>query len=207
MNEYRTISHSGESFYSEKKSKFIGHTAPVSSQEEAVDFINGIKSMYKDASHNVGAYNIRKGNLSHSSDDGEPAGTAGVPVLETLLKADILDAAIVVTRYYGGTPLGAGGLIRAYSSTASAALRDAGPVIMRECAVYDVYVPYPQYGQFLKLLESLQITAGDKEFLEKIRVRCIADRDKEVKLQKEISDFFHGADEILFIRNEFLPQK
>ncbi|MCL1830586.1 MAG: YigZ family protein [Oscillospiraceae bacterium] len=206
MDEYLTIENFGESIYIEKKSRFLGHCKRVTSKEQAIEYINEIKNRYKDASHNVSAYNIR-GNISHSSDDGEPAGTAGVPVLETMLKADIVDAAVVVTRYYGGTPLGAGGLIRAYSSTASAALRDAKVVVMTQCVKYDVAVVYSSYDKLLKLLEDLQITITDREFLDIVKLKIITVKDKEQTLLNSLNEFFRGSGEVTFTGEEFLAHQ
>ena len=207
MEEYITLKGSGESILIEKKSRFIGHCTRVTSKEEAIEYINSVKVGYKDASHNVGAYNIRTGNINHSSDDGEPSGTAGVPVLETLLKANIVDAAVVVTRYFGGTLLGAGGLIRAYSSTASAALRDAKIVVMRECAIYDIVTPYPLYDRFLQLIEDIPIIIRDRVFLDKVTLRCIIAKNYEEQFLNEMQEFFHGTELISFIGYEFLPNE
>lgn len=205
MIEYITLKGRGESLLIEKKSRFIGHAAPVSSKEEALSFIESIRNEYKDASCNATAYNIRTGNLTHSSDDGEPSGTAGLPALETLVKANIVDAVVVVTRYYGGTPLGAGGLIRAYSSTASAALRDATVVLMTQCVVYDVTTPYSEYNRLLQLLESMKIIIRERDFLDKVILSCVTKKDNEENFIKELTEFFRGDTEISFINEEFLP--
>ena len=205
MDEYITLKGEGESILIEKKSRFLGHCSPVTSKEQAIEFINSIKSIYKDASHNVGAYNIRIGGLNHSSDDGEPSGTAGVPVLETLLKAKIVDAAVVVTRYFGGILLGAGGLIRAYSSTASAALRDAKIVVMTECVVYDISVTYPLYERLTKLLDDMNITINSRNFLDKVTIQCVTKKDNEHNLVNQLTEFFRGRDQFVLVREEYLP--
>jgi len=205
MEQYTTIKGPGESIYIEKKSRFLGHCARVTSKAEAIEYINEIKGIYKDASHNVGAYNIRTGNINHSSDDGEPSGTAGVPVLETLLKAGIVDAAVVVTRYFGGTLLGAGGLIRAYSTTASAALRDAEIVIMTQCVVYDVVTSYPSYDKLLQLLQTMPLTIGERVFLDTVKIQIVAKKENEETILRELKEFYRGTEVIEFIREEFLP--
>ena len=112
MKEYKTVEFESKDEFIEKKSRFIGYVKPVKTQEEATEFINAIKSKHWDATHNVSAYVLRDNNIQRSSDDGEPSGTAGVPTLDVLLKEGIVDTCVVVTRYFGGTLLGAGGLIR-----------------------------------------------------------------------------------------------
>jgi len=200
-----TLQGEGRSILIEKRSRFIGNACPVTTKEDAVDYINSIKNEYKDASHNVGAYFIRTGNLSHSSDDGEPSGTAGVPVLETLTKAKIVDAAVVVTRYFGGTLLGAGGLIRAYSSTASSALRDAKIAIMTCCVVYDLVVDYSMYERLLQLLEAMSIIVESRQFTDRVTLRCITKKSCEDTLVAKLGDFFRGETRVKFVKETFLP--
>ena len=115
MEEYKTIELEADDFFIEKKSRFIGYAKPIKTQQEALDFIAKIKSKHWDATHNVYAYVLRENNIQRYSDDGEPGGTAGVPMLDVLLKEGVVDACVVGTRYFGGTLLGAGGLVRAYS--------------------------------------------------------------------------------------------
>ena len=128
---HTTLEHEGVAEFVEKKSVFIGHACPVSSEEEALVYVKKKKSEYADARHNVWAY-LQKGEIvARYSDDGEPQGTAGVPVLDTIRKTGVSDAVVVVTRYFGGILLGAGGLVRAYSHTARLAL-DAAHIITYE---------------------------------------------------------------------------
>ena len=112
---YTTLEQEGEAEFVEKKSVFIGHAAPVKSEEEAQAFVKRYKNTYMDARHNVWAYLMKGEIVARYSDDGEPQGTAGVPVLDTIRKSGVTDAVVVVTRYFGGILLGAGGLVRAYS--------------------------------------------------------------------------------------------
>ena len=118
MENYKTVKNDANAEFIEKKSRFIGYCRPVKSQDEAVNFINEIRSIHRQATHNVYAYILREDNIMRYSDDGEPAGTAGVPVLEVLKKENLTDIAVVVTRYFGGVLLGAGGLVRAYGKSA-----------------------------------------------------------------------------------------
>lgn len=117
--EYTTLAGYGEDEFVEKRSRFIGYAAPVSTEAEAVAFVNSIRERHREATHNVYAYILREGQIKRYSDDGEPQGTAGIPVLDVLQKAGIVDAVVVVTRYFGGTLLGAGGLVRAYTEGAA----------------------------------------------------------------------------------------
>ena len=135
MMEYKTIRLREEAEFIERRSRFIGHACPVKTEEEAVAFINEMKAKYWDASHNVYAYCLREGQIKRYSDDGEPQGTAGIPVLDVLQKSGVVDTAVVVTRYFGGILLGAGGLVRAYSHGASIALEAAGIVTMGLCTL------------------------------------------------------------------------
>ncbi len=126
---YITIKSFGEDRFEEKKSEFIGYAKRVQNEEEAKAFVNEIKSMHKQAKHNCYAYVIGENkNIQRYSDDGEPQGTAGIPILEVMKKSNITDCAIVVTRYFGGILLGAGGLTRAYIKGAGIALKAAGVV-------------------------------------------------------------------------------
>lgn len=126
---YFTVKGSATSEFQEKKSTFIGYIKRVNTEEEAKDFVNEIKSMHKEATHNVYAYIVGENKgIQRYSDDGEPQGTAGIPVLEVIKKNDLTDVVVVVTRYFGGILLGGGGLIRAYSKGASTAIEEAGIV-------------------------------------------------------------------------------
>ena len=122
---YKTVYGRGAAELIEKKSRFIANVAPVHTEEEAVAFVSEIKAKYRDARHNVYAYVVAENNISRFTDDGEPAGTAGAPVLDVILKAGLTNVAIVVTRYFGGTLLGTGGLVHAYGKTAKDGVTDA----------------------------------------------------------------------------------
>ena len=150
--EYRTILNESSDEFIERKSRFIGYIKPVTTQEEAVSFINEIKSKHWDATHNVYAYVLREGQVRRYSDDGEPQGTAGIPVLDVLLKENVTDCVVVATRYFGGTLLGAGGLVRAYSHTAKIALDAGGIITMALCKIVKVQADYNFYGRLVPLI-------------------------------------------------------
>lgn len=150
--EYKTIRRAASAEFVEKRSHFIGYISPVTTPEQAAEFIDSVKSRHWDATHNVPAYILREGNLCRYSDDGEPQGTAGMPVLSVLQKEGVTDCAVVVTRYFGGILLGGGGLVRAYSHSAKLAL-DAGGIVTRAlCSVVRVKSDYTFYGRLTSLI-------------------------------------------------------
>ena len=168
--EYRTILNESSDEFIERKSRFIGYIKPITTQEEAVSFINEIKSKHWDATHNVYAYVLREGQVRRYSDDGEPQGTAGIPVLDVLLKENVTDCVVVATRYFGGTLLGAGGLVRAYSHTAKIAV-DAGQVItMKLCKVLKVTCDYNFYGRLNSFIPEMGGVIDDTEFADNVTV-------------------------------------
>ncbi len=152
--QYKTVSEYGEDSFIEKKSKFIGYCKNVETEDEAKEFINIIKKKHQDAGHNVSAYRVRENNTERFSDDGEPQGTAGIPVLDVLKKTDTINAVIVVTRYFGGTMLGAGGLVRAYSHAASLAFKSAKPTEMKLCKKLMLKFDYSYYGIIPDMISS-----------------------------------------------------
>jgi uncharacterized YigZ family protein len=144
---YKTLRGVGFSEYEEKKSRFIGAASPAESEREAMQFVAAIREKYKDASHHVYAYLCGESGLSKRySDDGEPQGTAGVPVLDVIEKGGLSDAVIVVTRYFGGTLLGAAGLIRSYGKAASSSVEAAGKTIKSLALLYTILVEYPLFN-------------------------------------------------------------
>jgi len=148
QKEYRTVLNRAAVEMEEKKSKFIASVKPVSNEEEALDFINSVRTEYYDSSHNVYAYRIGGDNIAQRySDDGEPSGTAGLPVLEVIRKMELQDIALVVTRYFGGVPLGAAGLARAYGKCASMGIEAARIVKKSLCSEIGVVVEYELAGR------------------------------------------------------------
>ncbi len=144
---YRTVEKEAESEYKEKKSVFLGYCKSVRTEEEAIRFIEKIKSKHRDARHNVYAYCLREGHTKRYSDDGEPQGTAGTPILDIILKNELTDIVIVVTRYFGGILLGTGGLVRAYSTSAKQAIEQAEIITMTPCTAFTLQCDYNQYGK------------------------------------------------------------
>ena len=171
MTEYRTVEREAADEFVVKKSRFIGYAKPVTTQDDAVEFIAKIKAKHWDATHNVYAYCLRDGQLSRYSDDGEPQGTAGVPALDVLKKEGLTDCVVVCTRYFGGIMLGAGGLVRAYSHTAKIAAQAAGIITMSLCKVASLTCDYTLYGKMNPLLCRFGAMLEDTAFSDVVMLR------------------------------------
>lgn len=189
MDSYITIHHYASFEYEDRKSIFIGDAMPVSTEDEALAFIDTIKKRYPDARHHVYAYVLRDNSIMRFTDDREPQGTAGMPVLDVIRKNGITDTVIVVTRYFGGTLLGTGGLVRAYTAAALGAVEKA------EIITYDVYTTlniettYSDYQKFAPIFSELGYRSEDVRYTDKvvlngsIRKACVEDlTDKLVQI-------------------------
>ncbi|HZJ78660.1 MAG TPA: YigZ family protein [Clostridia bacterium] len=175
--KYKTIEKAAVDEFTVKRSRFIGHIKPVNTQEQATEFINEIKSKYWNATHNVYAYVLREGQTRRYSDDGEPQGTAGIPVLDVLLKEELTDCAVVVTRYFGGVMLGAGGLVRAYSKGSKLAVDAGGIITMSLCSVLEVCCDYTFYGRLSSLIPEFSGTIENTDFSDVVTVRFRIPKD------------------------------
>ncbi len=167
---YTTLRALGEDTYEEKKSVFIGRAMPVKTEAEALSFLASVRAEFPDARHHVYAYVLRDNGTTRYSDDREPQGTAGMPVLDVLRKADITDAAIVVVRYFGGTLLGTGGLVRAYTKAAAGAVEAAGMAVCTRLATLLLDATYADYQKILSLLESESLTVENSDFSDCVRL-------------------------------------
>ncbi|MDD5952761.1 MAG: YigZ family protein [Oscillospiraceae bacterium] len=165
---YKTVGQQACDAFTEKRSRFIGYIQPVQTEEEALSFIQSIKSKHWDAKHNVYAYCLREGQIKRYSDDGEPQGTAGIPTLDVLLKTGVTDVAVVVTRYFGGILLGGGGLVRAYSHAARLAVEKAGVITMAVCKLCTLTCDYNQYGRVAALIPECGGFLDDSDFGEAV---------------------------------------
>lgn len=203
MQEYKTVEKEASDFFIEKKSKFIGYAKPVKTQEDALEFISKIKSKHWDATHNVYAYVLRENNMQRYSDDGEPSGTAGVPVLDVMLKESLVDVCVVATRYFGGTLLGAGGLVRAYSHTSKIALEAAGIITMAQCSVMSAEVDYSFYDRLNILLSDFSAVILDTSFSDKVCVEFSVKENIVDLLNAKLIDVSNGKYALKFLRSEF----
>lgn len=184
MNLYKTLHEYGKDEYIVEKSIFIGHAKPVTSEEEARAFIDEIKTKYKDATHNVWAYTIGQSmNIQRYSDDGEPQGTAGIPTLELIKKEDLRDVVVVVTRYFGGVKLGAGGLVRAYTKGAKIGLEAAKIVEKKLFRQISITCDYTLLGKLQNELAGKEYQLEDIVYTENVTVivNCEYDRIDELK--------------------------
>ena len=203
MVEYQTIAHEASGERVERRSRLIGYAKPVETEEEAVSFIQEVKALNRTANHHVYAYSLRGNQLKRCSDDGEPQGTAGVPVLEVLVKSGVTDAVVVVTRYFGGTLLGTGGLVRAYSHSASIALAQAEVITMRSCLMAEVSCEYHQYGRLTALLPESGGVIDDTDFTNRICIRFhISDRDLP-EFEEKLAQATCGQSKVLITGEKF----
>ena len=176
----------------EKRSRFIGRRRPVATEEEAQDFIAGVRKRHWDAAHNVWAYVLRDGAMRYS-DDGEPQGTAGQPALNVLLKRELTDCAVVITRYFGGILLGAGGLTRAYAQGAAQAVQAAGEADMRPCLRGDIRCSYAQYGMVAPLVAACGGVVEEADYTEAVRVRFHLPQERRGELEKALTERSCGS--------------
>ena len=193
---YLTISENAKASFIEKRSEFIGYIAPVKTNDEAVAFINSIKAEHRKAKHNVYAYILREDNISRYSDDGEPQGTAGVPVLDVLKKRGLTDVCVVVTRYFGGILLGGGGLVRAYSHAASLACDAAHIMDMCLCHRLKITADYGMYGKISYLLPNYDTITVDSDFGSDVTLEILVLSEKLDALKKELTEVTNGTAEI-----------
>lgn len=192
-NDYKTVLSEASSEFVEKRSRFIGYCKPISSEQEAVDFINKKRGEHWNATHNVYAYSLREGNIKRYSDDGEPSGTAGMPVLDVIVKNEIFDVCVVVTRYFGGVLLGTGGLVRAYSQGAKAALDAAQIVMMQNCYICSARCTYNQYGKVSALIMSIGAEIDDTIYETDVRIKFHIKPDILPQLNKQLADATSGG--------------
>lgn len=190
--DYKTVLENASDEFVEKRSRFIGYCKPVKTEQEAINFINEKRSEHWNATHNVYAYSLREGNIKRYSDDGEPSGTAGMPVLDVIVKNEIFDVVVVVTRYFGGVLLGTGGLVRAYSHGSKIAVEAAKPVIMQNCLVCEARCAYNQYGKVSSLIIGVGAAVDDTVYESDVLVKFHIKPDLLGTLNKKLADATSG---------------
>ena len=191
--EYKTIARRCEARFIEKKSEFIGYLCPVQTEEQAVAFIEEIRAMHRKATHNCYAYILRENNAARHSDDGEPGGTAGVPIYEVLRKEGLTDVCCVVTRYFGGVLLGAGGLVRAYTKGAKDAVDAAQIKCMAEAVKLAVTVDYGLYGRLAQVFADFDARVEDERFADNVRIVLHIRAENSQKLTDKLVDVCNFA--------------
>lgn len=180
--------------FEEKKSIFLGRALRVDSEEEAQEFIKKIKKEHRDATHNVWAYLMQGEIVARYSDDGEPQGTAGMPVLDVIRKSGIRNVCVVVTRYFGGTLLGAGGLVRAYSHSASLALEAAGKITYEPYTEYELSCGYSEYQKYSVILANAGVLTDSTDFGAEVVIRFAVKRSDRENLVQKITETSYGKD-------------
>lgn len=198
MNQsYNVIYEGGSGEIVEKKSRFIAHVFPVHSEEEASEYIEQIRKKYWDARHNCHAFVIGPNNeTSRCSDDGEPSGTAGRPILEVLQGRGIHDALVIVTRYFGGTLLGTGGLVRAYSQAAQAGLQASSIMTKQQGRKISIKTDYNGIGKLQYIVGNRQISVADTRYGEAVEMDILVPEEEVASLKKEITEATAGKAEM-----------
>lgn len=207
LTEYKTVEKYADPEFVERRSRFIGYITPVTTEEQAIEFINSIRSKHWDATHNVYAYVLRERNTCRYSDDNEPQGTAGMPVLDVIRKSGLTDVCIVVTRYFGGILLGGGGLVRAYSHCASLATEAAGVIYMRGCAICSLDCTYNQYGKLQSLIPEMGGIVDNADFADKVNISFHIPSEELQSLRKKVTDATSGTVEIISEEEKYYPYK
>ncbi|MBR5800501.1 MAG: YigZ family protein [Lachnospiraceae bacterium] len=186
---YKIVYSGGEGEIIEKKSRFIAAIAPAESEEEALAFIESVRKKHYDARHNCPAFIIGQNKeLTRCSDDGEPSGTAGKPILEVLLGAGLTNTVVVVTRYFGGTLLGTGGLVRAYTQAVQEALKNVGIATMRYGSVISIETDYTDLGKIQYLLGNKGISIADSLYTDKVTLKIQIPKEQAEPLMKELTE-------------------
>lgn len=200
---YTTIRHESSAEFEEKRSLFIGYAKPLKSEDEATEFIKQIKAKHSDATHNVFGYTMKNGIIARYSDDGEPQGTAGMPVLDVIRKSGVDDACIVVTRYFGGTLLGAGGLVRAYSQAAKIALEAAEIVTFEPYTELSVALSYSDYQKICAELPKYGAIVDNTEFSDSVMLKIAVKNEVVSSISSKINEISAGKSSPQIIGERF----
>ena len=194
VNGYKVVYEGGQDEIVEKKSRFIATVRPVETEEEAVAFINEMKKKYWDAKHNCSAFVIgERQEFNRCSDDGEPAQTAGRPMLDVLLREGVTNVAVVVTRYFGGVLLGTGGLVRAYQEATKAGLNASKIIVKQKGKRLSVQTDYTGLGKLQYLFASENITLEETEYTENVTIHAVIPEESTESIIKKITEATNGT--------------
>ena len=193
MTTYLVPAGCGSGEYTEKRSRFLGRLWPVESEAEALARIAEVKKEHYDARHNCFAYIVREGGVVRYGDDGEPQGTAGQPILAVLTGAELTNVCCTVTRYFGGVLLGTGGLVRAYTAAAKAALADAGICRMAQWYSERIRCPYPMYERIRRLLEAQEAVVEDTDYGADVTISALLRADRAQDFETALRELSAGA--------------
>ena len=191
--EFRTIKEDGQVQEEIKKSRFICHAKRVYSEEEARTFVTAIKKEHHKATHNCSAFIIGgRSEIKRTSDDGEPSGTAGVPMLGVLENHNLTNVCMVVTRYFGGVKLGAGGLIRAYAGSVALAVKEIGIIEIKEQAGIQIHMTYAQYQEYGNFLKEHHLMELETNFTDQVETTIFVDKEDKEGIKAALIEFFNG---------------
>lgn len=193
MQDYTTVRGTASAEIEEKHSRFIASVSFADTEQKALDFLASVRAQHRTARHNVYAYVLREGNRTRYSDDGEPAKTAGLPVLEAIQHAGVTDCVVVVTRYFGGILLGTGGLVRAYTASAAAGLAAAEIVTVRSCVSVEITVEYSLYERAALLFQQAGARLEEPVFSDKVFLRGIMPAGSEAGLLPALQQLTRGG--------------
>ncbi len=205
MDAYQTIEGTAMARIEEKRSEFIAHASFADTEEKALDFLNAVRAEHRTANHNVYAYILREGARMRYSDDGEPAKTSGLPTIEAIRHAGLTDCVIVTTRYFGGTLLGTGGLVRAYTAAANAALAAARRVTVRPCVRGVLRVEYALYEQAQRPLAEAGARPREPEFSDRVAIPFVLLSGREEVLLPKLQELCRGSADVTLSAPYFAP--
>ena len=207
IDYYKTVLETAEAEVIEKKSRFIGTIFSIESEEHANEILASIRKKYWDATHNCYAYVLGYNNeIQRYNDDGEPGGTAGMPILEVIRGSQIRNILIVVTRYFGGTLLGTGGLVRAYTDASKAVLEVAKVIEYIWCSIYSVTTDYSLSGKLQYLFSEENIRVLDTKYTEQVEFNIAIEKDKEGNIKSKMIDMTNANIELEHIEEKFLQK-
>jgi uncharacterized YigZ family protein len=203
---YKTLYKNGKIEMEISKSKFIASSFPINSQDQAIDLIKEISDHYKDATHNCYAYVVSDNTIIEKfSDDGEPPGTAGLPILQTIKNKELVNTLIIVTRYFGGVKLGKGGLVRAYTKAALETILDAKIATMKKHSIYKISIDYSYKKILDKIVSEQKLSIDNLNYSDKITMEIAVEIDKEDKILRKLNDVTKGQIKIKKIFDSYKP--
>jgi uncharacterized YigZ family protein len=203
---YKTLYKNGKIEIEISKSKFIASSFPIQTQDQAIDLIEEISIQYKDATHNCYAYVVSNDTLVEKfSDDGEPSGTAGLPILQIIKNKELVNTLIIVTRYFGGIKLGKGGLVRAYSKAALETILDAKIVTMKKHSIYKLTIDYSYKKILDKIVSEQNLSIDNLNYSDKITLEIAVEIDKEDKILSKLNNVTKGQIKIKKIFDSYKP--
>lgn len=202
-SSYKTISSKAQASFVEKKSEFISYLCHVENENDAINFIDEIKATHRRARHNCYCYILRDNNIMRYSDDGEPSGTAGIPIYEAIKKANLTDVCCVITRYFGGILLGGGGLVRAYTKATSLAIESAEIMEMAMAFLVKVKVNYSLYGKLGAIFDELDARILTENFTDDVEINLYIKSELYEQLQSKLVEACFGQVFIENLQNEY----